>query len=110
MGYLTTYSLEYSGPVVDEAEIINALAEINPRYFNRGVRDIDAFFCETIKWYDHDEDMLELSERFPNHTFTLEGIGEEFPDFWRNYYYRGKMKESLGRIFYDPVDLSNWED
>lgn len=46
------------------------------------------------KWYSYDEDMKELSRRFPDEVFILWGVGEEFPDVWRKAYKNGQVYSS----------------
>ena len=112
MGYLTTYELSYEGPAVGDKAIIDTLGSIDPEYFGDYLDsyNINMLFEEPLKWYEHDADMIELSKEFPDQIFCLEGRGEDFPDFWIHYYHNGKMKQTVGQVVYDPVDLSNWED
>jgi hypothetical protein len=42
------------------------------------------------KWYDHDKNMRQLSELYPDKLFKLEGEGEENEDIWEAYYKNGK--------------------
>lgn len=105
MGYLTKYDLEVRGEwIPSEEEIVEQLGYINPDYFNWNVHYIDDLFWEEMKWYDHDEDMLELSRRFPNGTvFTLYGKGEEDDDIWKTEYCNGDIIcHYVGKIVYTP--------
>ena len=92
MGYYTNYTLDCYDNHANSFDIsfatefgkalTAALYEINPDYFD------DDFSLTTLpyqewKWYDHDEDMIKLSLRFPDYTFILEGEGEENGDLWR---------------------------
>ena len=56
---------------------------------------------ESIKWYSHDNDMLELSIRYLNYYFALYGEGEDRGDDWIAYYHNGKYQICTGRIVYD---------
>lgn len=58
------------------------------------------------KWYDHDQDMLMLSHRFPEVLFTLYGDGEETEDFWYAYYLNGYSQDAPVRFEYDKFDMS----
>lgn len=63
---------------------------------------------EPTKWYDHDQEMLLLSGKFPDVVFKLHGEGEEHGDFWDAYYKDGKMcRYALPRKLppFDPNDL-----
>lgn len=61
-------------------------------------------FSDMVKWYEHDEDMRELSKRFPETVFCLHGEGEESGDLWRTYYKNGKAQECNAKIVYDDYD------
>lgn len=57
--------------------------------------DLDAI---GIKWYDHERELTEFSNNYPNVLFTLTGIGEEHyftatsltADIWIKYFLNGK--------------------
>jgi len=51
------------------------------------------------KWYDWDEDMLAISEKYPELKFTLDGNGDEVDDVWRAFYKGGKS-------YYWDIDLA----
>lgn len=36
--------------------------------------------CDWVKWYEHENDMLAISQEFPDVTFCLDGDGEESDD------------------------------
>jgi hypothetical protein len=42
------------------------------------------------KWYDHKDDMIELSKKYPDYLFALDGVGEDSADIWREFYRNGK--------------------
>ena len=59
---------------------------------------------DTMKWYDHDDDMMRLSEQFPDYYFLLHGQGEEHDDQWRKVYHNGKIVCSqMIRMYFDEV-------
>ena len=92
MGYLTTFTLNCYDNRVNSFDIsfetdfgkalTAALHEINPYCFEEDF-DLKTLSYDSWKWYDHDEDMVKLSLRFPNYAFILEGAGEENGDLWR---------------------------
>lgn len=43
------------------------------------------------KWYEHEEDMKEISEAYPLLVFALMGWGEETADHWRQYFQNGEI-------------------
>lgn len=59
---------------------------------------------DTMKWYDHDDDMMRLSQQFPDYYFFLHGQGEEFDDNWRKVYHNGKIicNQTI-RMYFDEV-------
>ena len=46
---------------------------------------------DTMKWYDHDSDMMQLSKQFPDYYILLSGQGEDPEDNWRTVYHNGKI-------------------
>lgn len=59
---------------------------------------------DTIKWYDHYDEMVILSKEFPSLYFELEGFGEERDDMWREYFHNGEGMHSDAKITYDTPD------
>lgn len=93
MGYLTRYilTIEDAGPYSEEI-IIKYMktewvaADLAEDYWEEET----GTFGDTLKWYDHDSDMWELSDKFPRAVFKLHGEGEESGDIWTNWYKNGK--------------------
>lgn len=108
MGYYTKYDLEYEGGNISEHDIIDALATINPGYFEKG-DDFCWVFEEEMKWYDCEHDMLELSKLFPDVMFTLYGAGEDREDNWIDYFKAGQMQSCHGTIVYEPFNPKLFE-
>ena len=106
MGYYTAYSLEVQDATKEQLDdICTFLKERNVINYA-----LDEYFecCEIVKWYDHDDDMLALSERFPDLLFCLHGEGEDNTDLWNTYYRDGKMQVCRAEIVYpefDPMKL-----
>lgn len=97
MGTLTNYKISFThfgkNKMPREADIVNALNKINPYDFEVGEDEsplLEDFFEESIKWYDHVEDMIKLSKVFPETLFILDGWGEEIGDVWRELYMDGE--------------------
>lgn len=111
MGYYTKYTfrcfdnreeeIDYSIPSINE-KLVKALHKINPNYFDADLY-LPHFFYEDMKWYDHHEDMIELSKQFPEYVFLLEGDGEDSDDYWRAVYKEG-MSDFMNssRVFERP--------
>ena len=110
MGYCTTFTLNCydnhanSFDISFETELgkalIAALHEINPYYFDDDF-DLKTLSYDSWKWYEHDEDMVKLSLRFPDYTFILEGEGEENGDLWRTIYHDGQLERLNVKIVYE---------
>lgn len=74
-------------------------------------RGIYTVLNDSLKWYEHEDDMCKLSAMFPDLYFTLEGDGEEFDDFWRKLFHNGQCIGSVdGEIYYPEFDINYWED
>lgn len=96
-----------------ELEIAKKLCEISdwfkPSDFNKTVKKSDYPLAEligfdVIKWYDHYDEMIVLSKKFPALYFELEGFGEDYGDMWREYFHNGEGMHSDARITFDTPD------
>lgn len=102
MGYYTFFNLDayenYSYVTTErEEEISTVLSEIVDIAFN----NFGGLSYDSLKWYDHDDDMLKLSKMFPDVTFVLYGEGEERDDNWVTYYKNGDSEFCGAQIVYD---------
>ena len=83
MGYYTHYTLETDH-------------EHDMEKFEAAIREVSGYGCnmfeESIKWYDHEKDMLAVSKQFPDVTFFLTGTGEESTDLWAQWFKNGEVK------------------
>lgn len=122
MGYYTSYNLivtKRDGSLIEkieretELEIAKRLCEISdwfePSDFNETVKKSDYPLAEligfdVIKWYNHYNEMVALSKKFPSLYFELEGFGEEHGDMWREYFHNGEGMHSDAKITYDTPD------
>lgn len=66
-------------------------------------------YVESVKWYEHERDMLKLSKDFPNVIFILKGEGEDAGDIWYKYFKNGKVQRAPGKITFDEYDESKLE-
>ena len=108
MGYYTRYTLSLVGAANpdDELRIIHQLREWN-EYAEHAFSDAGSQSSE-VKWYDHEDDLLDFSRRFPQVTFKLSGRGEENGDIWDKYFRNGKMQTCRAEIRkpdFDPSKL-----
>lgn len=74
--------------------------------FNENIFDLEIDSDGEYKWYEHHEEMLELSKQFPETIFCLYGNGEENGDTWYQYYKNGKSQYCPAKITYDEYDES----
>lgn len=97
----------YFGPTLSEEEqleVAKALCNEDTYFegcYEEGRARRSYSFCEqawdyflsedTMKWYDHDDDMKQLSMQFPDYYFLLSGRGEDHGDQWRKVYHNGKI-------------------
>lgn len=114
MGYYTRYSLE----VINDSDSPNYNAEYDRDVMQAGESDEDFvseyvgsswIFEDTCKWYDHDDNMRDISKNYPGVLFILSGEGEESGDIWKAYYRDGKCqftKAELSFEKFDPEKLS----
>lgn len=72
----------------------------------------EAYFpCyEDCKWYEHSEQMVGIAEEFPTMYFELEGIGENFGDFWKEYYHDMDIEVCRGEIVYEQPKKVQWTE
>ena len=104
MGYYTYYSLEaYENRGFVNAEKEAAITAALDEIFEGSIGDTTwvNFFYDSMKWYEHDTDMLNLSRKFPEVLFILSGEGEERDDNWISYYKNGEIETCYGRIIFD---------
>jgi len=117
MGYYTYYDLS----VVNEdkfskEELIKAakaLANITDIIDEKDISEDYPFSWisdESMKWYDYDSDMTELSGLFPEMKFKLYGEGEERDDNWIAYYYNGEGTICQGHLYFDDPPEWIYED
>ena len=95
MGYYTNYKLEiireHKEDVTDET-VMKAFAsefENVTGYELTYISDFKFIIEGSVKWYNHEKDMLELSYSHPSWGFMLEGVGEERGDIWVAYFLNG---------------------
>ena len=106
MGYYTMHTLSVRGMNLTE-EILTALNDWLKHHqvigyaldegesIDYGRCGIEFYFgcSQEAKWYEHNEDMIELSKAFPDLNFCLHGVGEEQFDYWDCYYHNGESEE-----------------
>ena len=86
MGYYTNYKItvfegnrevtEFDYPNFSELELYGGSISI---------QDLVDDTADSCKWYDHEEEMIIYSKKFPDLLFVLDGDGEESGDIWRKF-------------------------
>ncbi|PGO60572.1 hypothetical protein [Priestia megaterium] len=103
MGYCTNFYLEVEEGDLRINEILESLNEDEFEGLFWAV-DEDGDTRDETKWYDHEEDMVRLSLKFPDVVFELRGEGEENDDMWYKYFKNGKIQKCYAKITYDDYD------
>jgi len=98
MGYYTTHKLEI---ISGDDYVTDYKAEISK---STGYADC---FSEEIKWYEHEKDMRNFSEKHPGVLFKLSGEGEDNGDIWVEYYKNGKMQRCKADIVIEGYNENN---
>ena len=117
MGYLTSYNLVARAENASQtlADAITAKAKelgivgyaLDEGVLTAGDIEFDTF--DSVKWYEHDSDMLALSRAFPEVTYRLHGEGEEGGDLWDCYYRDGTLEYCPARLIYPEPERIKWK-
>ena len=91
MSYLTQYSLEYDTPD-DDLDIKDFVLKSNGDLIDFEVEALLRGGTLTASWYEHEEEMLDLSRGFPATIFILYGIGSEQGDVWKKRFINGVVE------------------
>ena len=117
MGYYTAYTMRAEGAVnedvarqinktLEEKEIIGYALDLG-HYFDKG-KFINWDYTNSTKWYNHEEDMLEISRQFPDVTFVLYGEGENQGDMWKEYFCDGTAELCTAEIVFKKPTTIKW--
>ena len=104
MGYETKYELEWDNTGLPAEDVLHFL-NTQTGYTRFEGSDQYVYFDDTIKWYDHDKDMVKLSKLYPDTLFTLSGEGEEPGDIWRYYFKAGRSQLARAKITFAKCKL-----
>ena len=96
MGYYTDFELNARNAEGIGSELEDALNEISGYLIELGE-------ISSMKWYEHDKHMLQLSKLFPEVVFLLDGEGEETGDIWKAMYKNGKSKTVRAQILIPDI-------
>lgn len=109
MGYYTNYTLNTNTSEDKEREIALWMID-NLEYFDHNKRSyversyypLQALLGEdSMKWYEHQNDMRKVAGAFPDVKFELYGEGEDREDTWVEYYWDTKFDISIARIVWN---------
>ena len=92
MGYYTNYEVTVEGDMNDEA-LDDLIKTSGYSWDGNELRD--------AKWYDWDNDLKSVSELYPSCKFTLNGVGEEYPDIWQATAVNGEVTQKTATISFD---------
>lgn len=118
MGYYTEYTLEVRSVKTKEdfTRIASALElkkimyyALDSGHWNQGDSAALFYSWDQVKWYDHEEDMKELSVLFSDFTFCLSGVGEDSTDQWREYYKCGLVERCDAEIYFPKPTSIDWD-
>ena len=99
MGYYTQYALTCE-PL--SSEILYQFWEENENA--QMCIDKDGTTFDDCKWYDHEDDILKFSKKYPDTLFVLTGIGEEKVDIWIFYAKNGKGYKEMATLQFPCFD------
>lgn len=118
MGYYTRYSLNVRNIRTEEQfknlEKTLKMYDLIRYVFETGFYDPKhneaEFQCyEEQKWIDHERDMEEIAEKFPDMYFRLNGIGQDIGDYWCEYYHNNQSENCIGEIVYEQPRKIEWD-
>lgn len=116
MGYCTTYNMTVKH--IRDGEQYKALYDALK---DKGVIGYalfkDVFYGDTaefysdcdVHWYEHEEDITEISKMFPIMVFQLRGQGEDPDDRWEKYFQNGICEECRAEIRIPKPTRIRWE-
>lgn len=107
MGYYSEFDIHIDAKDKSD-ELLDRLIEISDYSFEEASSVDSSSYtysaCDTIKWYDHEEDMTQLSIEFPKVLFTLDGLGED-NEQWRTYFKNGNVQDVEVKTVYGKQNM-----
>ncbi len=119
MGYYTSYNLDVNN-VKSRAEhemLHDALNKkgiigyaLDDGDWSESLKVSYFWSCDCAKWYDHDEDMVEISKEFPEMTFKLTGNGDADDDRWYTLYRNGELETVEAMLIWPEPKKIEWKE
>lgn len=106
MGYYTCFKVDMEPE--EPKDLRKFLLSDEDKYYEL-IETLDGNY-DSFKWYNHEEDMLEVSRAFPDTLFELHGEGEEPGDLWRKYFKNGKIQRCPAQITYEEYNESKLQE
>jgi len=113
MGYYTYHYIiwQFTKPISSTEnfnELLQTVLEEITNYPYWEETDLpNELYTDHIKWYKMKEQMIEISQQFPNVIFDVYGVGEEHPDIWIHRFYNGLEEKQRVTIHYPPFTHPN---
>lgn len=104
MGYYTSYKLTSKPDVLAQVHHEESYTDVGTSGDYCFSLEEDGSTYGPCKWYDHEDDMREISKRHQGVVFKLSGEGEEPSDLWVKYFKNGKMQVCEAQITFPPYD------
>lgn len=99
MGYYTRYELSV---VEGNTDLTSEFIE---EYENAAYAlEQDGSSSTTCKWYEHEKELKEFSQKHRDALFRLEGAGEESGDIWVKYIRNGQCQTCKAKIVFEDFD------
>ena len=98
MGYYTYFQLEITGQPIDDQVLADDFQQITGY-------DFDILGSDSIKWYDCESNMRDLSKLHPSTIFHLYGDGEDSEDKWYAVYCNGEGRQVYAEVTYPKIDI-----
>lgn len=114
MGYYTRYNITAYNYKDDRkkkiVEIDDSLLsfEEDEQVFVDDIKSIVGYLPteDSCKWYNHEEDMVTLSQKHPTVLFKVHGEGEVSGDIWDKWFLNGKKQICNAEIVIPDFDPS----
>lgn len=98
MGYYTRHELTIvSGGEEEDIDYEKEISEL---------ANYVSCFDDVVKWYNHKNDMIKYSKRYPDTLFLIEGFGEEDGDIWKHWFKNGKSFYSRAKLVFEELEES----